>query len=243
MIRALVCDDEALVRSELAYALRGVEPEIEIAESADALEALAELRRGRFDVIFLDVRMPGLSGLDAMNVIAKAPNRPHVVFVSAHETHAVDAFEHAALDYLLKPVSRARLSLTLARLRAALAERANGGQASSALPERLPVIAGGRTRLVRLEEIRLVRADARAAGVVLFEETVRFRGSLRECESRLRGRRFLRVHRGYIVNLDRVVEVNPFFGGTYVLRVDDRAYSEVPVSRSYVRAMRAALGV
>ena len=240
MIRALICDDEALVRSELAFTLRRVEPEIELVESSNALEALAELQQERFDVIFLDVRMPGLSGLDAMTVISKAQNRPHVVFVSAHEGHALAAFEHAALDYLLKPVAEQRLQVTLQRLHAALDERV---PVSGRAIARLPVEAEGRTRLVRVAEVRVVSADERNVCVVLFDETVRFRGSLAECEERLRGQRFLRVHRGYIVNLDHIIEVSPSFGGTYVLRVDDRPRSEVPVSRSYVRSMRAALGV
>jgi len=240
MIRALICDDEALVRSDLAYTLRHVEPEIELVESSNALDALAELQQERFDVIFLDVRMPGLSGLDAMTVISKAQSRPLVVFVSAHEEHALEAFECAALDYLLKPVAAERLQITLRRLHAALDERnPPAGHASA----RLPVEADGRTRLVRIADVRVVSAGDRNVSVVLFDEIVRFRGSLAECEERLRGQRFLRVHRGFIVNLDHIIEVSPSFGGTYVLRVDDRPRSEVPVSRSYVRAMRAALGV
>lgn len=239
-VRALVCDDETLVRNELAYSLRRVEPETEIVECSSALDALAHLQQQRFDVLFLDVRMPRLSGLDAMSVISKLPDPPHVVFVSAHEDHAIAAFEVAALDYLLKPVSQHRLAMTLQRLQHAVSSRSAQPPRAAA---RLPVESASGTRFVALSEIRVVRADDRSVTVQLYDETARFRGSLAECTERLQGRRFLRVHRSFVVNLDRVAEVAPSFGGTYVVRMDDRARSHVPVSRTYVRAMRAALDI
>ena len=243
-MRALIVDDEALVRGELTYTLRRVEPSIEIVEAATAVEALGELQQQRFDVVFLDVRMPGLSGLDAMPVIERLPHRPHVVIVSAHESHAVDAFVRDAIDYLLKPVSEQRLARTMERLRVAPSpERAEAERAASPTGGRLPVEIEGRTRLVRVGDIRFVKADDHVVSVMTYDEQLRYRGSLTECADRLASHHFLRVHRSFIVNPEHVVEISPFFGGTYVLRVGDRARSEVPVSRSYVRSMREALGV
>jgi DNA-binding LytR/AlgR family response regulator len=235
-MRALVVDDEPLVRGELVYMLGKVARDCEVQEADSAAEALALLERTAFDVVFLDIRMPALSGLEAVAEFERLPKRPHVVFVSAYDDHAVDAFEVAALDYLLKPVTEERLAATLKRLRAQ-SRKVNGDVAASG---RLPVDVDGRTLLVKVDEIRYVEARGRIVSVSLFDERLRFRGSLAEAEERLERNGFLRVHRAYLVNPQRVVEVNPFLSGTYVLRVDDRARSEVPVSRNYVPAIRAA---
>ena len=237
-MRALICDDEALVRSELSYALARIEPESEIVEVDNAVDALALLGRDHFDVLFLDVEMHGLNGLDAMRIISNAKSPVPVVFVSAHDQHAVSAFEHAAVDYLLKPVSEARLARTLERLHATTPKK---------LPEtsidRLPVLHGERTRLLRISEIRYVEADSRGARVVTNDENARFRGTFAECVHRLENHAFLRVHRAYLVNVAHITEITPSFGGTFVLRVDNRERSEVPVSRSYVRTVRERLGL
>lgn len=237
-MRALICDDEPLVRSELAYTLLRVDADCIIAEASNALEALALLHQNRYDVLFLDVRMPGLSGLDAMQLLSKLRDAPQIVFVSAYEDHALAAFEHAAADYLLKPVNEARLARTVERIRERIGNR-SVNQATGVA--KLPVESNGGTRLVRITDIRFLRADDRAVSVFLREECVRFRGSLAECASRLSGLHFVRVHRSFFVNLDHIVEINASFAGTYVLRVDDRARSEVPVSRNYARSIRSVL--
>jgi len=239
-VRALICDDEPLVRNELAYTLLRVDEDCVIAEASNALEALALLHENRYDVLFLDVRMPGLSGLDAMQLISKLRDAPEIVFVSAHEDHALTAFEHAAVDYLLKPVNEARLARTVERIRKRLGE---GGSNHTPTAGKLPVECNGGTRLVRVADIRFLRADARAVSVFLREERVRYRGSLAQCVARLPGQRFIRVHRSFFVNIDHIVEINPSFAGTYVVRVDDKVRSEVPVSRNYARSVRNALGL
>lgn len=235
-MKALVVDDEPLVRSELVYALARLADDCEVREAENALEALALLQQSAYDVIFLDIHMPLLSGLDAMAVIARLPKPPQVVFVTAYADHALEAFEVAACDYLLKPVTEERLAATLRRIRA----RAGGTVAKNSATGRLPVEADGRTFLVRIDDVRFVEARGHVVTVMLFDQAFRFRGSLAECAQRLEAQGFLRVHRAYLVNPRRVVEVNPFMAGTYALRVDDRNRSEVPVSRNFVPAVRAA---
>jgi two-component system, LytTR family, response regulator len=240
-VRALVVDDEALVRSELVYALGKVAGEIDVTEAADAVEALRELAGAQYDVVFLDINLPGLSGLEATKVINALPSAPHVVFVTAHEKHAVGAFELAALDYVVKPVSEARLMQTLDRLRAvretAAPAAADGKLARVALED------GERTRLVKIAEIRYVQANGHLVTARIFDGDLRWKGSLSDAASRLEPSGFLRVHRAYLVNPERVVEVEPFFNGSYLLRVDDKARSEVPVSRNFLPAVRKALGL
>jgi DNA-binding LytR/AlgR family response regulator len=243
-MRALVVDDEPLVRSELVYALGKAAGDIEIAEAPDAVEALQKLAAAPYDVVFLDINLPGLSGLEATKVINALPSPPQVVFVTAHDEHALDAFELAAFDYVVKPVSEARLSRTLERLRAqprhaAAAHPASGGGATA----RVALEDGERTRLVKIAEIRYVAANGHVVAARLFDGDLRWKGSLSDAASRLEPSGFLRVHRAYLVNPERVVEVEPFFGGSYLLRVDDKSRSEVPVSRTYLPAVRKALGL
>jgi DNA-binding LytR/AlgR family response regulator len=240
-VRALVVDDEPLVRSELVYALGKVAGDIEVTEAADAVEALRELAGAAYDVVFLDISLPRLTGLEATKVINALPSPPHVVFVTAHEAHALDAFDLAAFDYVVKPVSQARLAQTVERLRALHPNGANSARRADA-PSRIALEDGERTRLVKVAEIRYVQANGHVVTARLFDGDLRWKGSLAEAAARFEPAGFLRVHRAYLVNPERVVEVEPFFGGSYLLRVDDKARSEVPVSRNYLPAVRKTLG-
>jgi len=235
-VKALVVDDEPIVRKDLAYTLGRVAPGCKIEEAESAVEALALLQTSSFDIVFLDIRMPGLDGLNAAAVINRLPKRTHVVFVTAFPDYALSAFDVAASDYLIKPVSEERLSDTLRRLRS---------ESSTKSPDqtehaRLPVVDEGRTLLLRIEDVRFVEARDHLVAVRLFDRSYRFRGSLAECASRLERHGFLRVHRAYIVNPRHVVEVNGFMAGSYIIRVDDRTRSEVPVSRNFAPAIRSA---
>ncbi len=228
-MRALVVDDEPLVRSELLYALERVAEDFTIVEASTAATALATLAAAPFDVVFLDIGLPGMNGIEAMTVINSLPHRPHVVFVTAFDEHALRAFELGATDYVVKPVNEERLAVTIARLRAARNPPTVTRSAPGAL--RLPLEDDDRRMLVRINEIRMVHANGHVVLATLNERELRFRGSLAECAIRLEPQGFLRVHRSYLVNPEHVVEIEPFFGGTYVLRLDDRRRSEAPVSR------------
>ncbi len=241
-MRALVVDDEPLVRSELVYALGRIGGEIEVGEAGDALEALRALAGEPYDVVFLDINLPGLSGIEASRVIGKLERAPQIVFVTADDSHAVDAFELAAVDYVVKPVSQARLARTVERLRA-LRGTAPVPALGAGAPLRVALEDGERQRLVRIAEIRYVQANGHLVTARVGEGDLRWKGSLTDAAARLEPCGFLRVHRAYLVNPERVVEVEPYFGGSYVLRVDDKVRSEVPVSRNYLPAVRKALGL
>jgi len=241
-MRALVVDDEALVRSELVYALGKVAGDIAVTEAPDAVEALRELAGSPYDVVFLDINLPGLSGLEATKIINALPAAPQVVFVTAHDGHAVDAFELAAFDYVVKPVSQARLARTVERLRAQRQNAMPAAAAANGTPARVALEDGERTRLVKTADIRYVQANGHVVTARVFDGDLRWKGSLAEAAARFEPAGFLRVHRAYLVNPERVVEVEPFFNGAYLLRVDDKTRSEVPVSRNYLAAVRQALG-
>ncbi|HEY4441510.1 MAG TPA: LytTR family DNA-binding domain-containing protein [Candidatus Elarobacter sp.] len=239
-MRVLVVDDEPLVRSELVYVLGKAAPDFEITEAADAVEALRMLAASPYDVAFVDINLPGLSGLEATKVIAALPSPPQVVFVTADDSRAVEAFELAAVDYVVKPVSQARLARTVERIRALREGTPSNG---ADVPRRVALEDGDRTRLVKVAEIRYVQASGHTVTARIGDGDLRWKGSLADAAARLEPAGFLRVHRAYLVNPERVVEVEPFFGGSYLLRVDDKARSEVPVSRGYLPAVRKALGL
>ncbi|MGZ3496826.1 MAG: LytR/AlgR family response regulator transcription factor [Vulcanimicrobiaceae bacterium] len=240
-ISALVVDDEALVRSELIYALKRIASDVEVVEADDAHRALELLRTQRFDVLFIDIRMPELDGLETVRILRQLPSAPSVVFVTAHDDHALEAFDLGAVDYLLKPVKSDRLAATLARVRAA--QGAPAGQAEPPAARKLPVDVDGRTVLLRVEDIRYCSMESRSVMVHTYDAAFRFRGTLADVRSRLDPYGFVQTHRGFLVNPEHVLEISPFFAGSYVVRVGNKERSQVPVSRSCVAQLRRVFSV
>jgi DNA-binding LytR/AlgR family response regulator len=239
-LHALVADDEALARDELVYMLRRVGGVSRVEQADSAIEALSLLRQSTFDVVFLDIRMPGLSGLEATQLVNELPNRPNVVFVTAFDEYALAAFDVAATDYLVKPVSELRLRRALERVSS---RRSLPAAPSGRVVQKLPVEGDGHTILVPIADIRTVHVRGHTALVRTFDAEYRSRSSLSELEDQLAAHDFLRVHRAYLVNPQHVLEVHPFFAGAYLLRMHDRAHSEVPVSRALAPRVRQALGL
>lgn len=241
-LRALVVEDEPPAREELAFRIREAEPGAEVTTAATAVDALRLIKQQRFDALFVDVQMPELTGLELVELVNGLAAPPAVVFVTAYEEHAVRAFELRAADYLMKPVSPARLRGTLVRLRAG-ASRTDGEAPARLLAEKLPVESAGKTILVDVTEIRFAQSTADVVRVHLERAEYPTRFSVTELERRLPRPQFLRIHRGCVVNLRRVVEIQPHFNGTYVLRVDDQAGSRLTVSRGRVKDLRTLLGI
>lgn len=236
-LKALVVDDEAPARSELRYLLAeagGVEV---IGEASSASEALQLIRALAYDVVFLDIDMPGLSGMQLAEAFAELDRAPAIVFVTAYSEHAVKAFEVEAADYLVKPVEVPRLRRAIERL--APAEQASAG----ARVERVPVEKAGKKLLLAVEEIFHVMAKDDYS--YLFTDGERYLStlSLAQLEQKLEPRGFFRVHRRFLVNLSQIKEVVPMYGGTLLLTLKDRASTQVPVSRRRVPALKRALGL
>ena len=216
-------------------------PAVDRVESAaSAEEALVALGDGAaIDAVFLDVRMPGLGGLELARVLRRFERSPAIVFVSAFDDAAVDAFEVAAVDYLVKPVSRRRLDEAIERA----ARRAAPEEPAAADDETLAVDAlrGGGTRLLPRSSVLYLQAHGDYVRVASSEGRYLVRARLSELEERWAGHGFVRVHRGFVVNLRRAVEVRPRLNGTAVLVMADGA--EVPIARRQVGELRRKLGV
>jgi DNA-binding LytR/AlgR family response regulator len=260
--RALIVDDEAPARAELRYLLEEIGSVQVVGEATNGEEALLLLRSLDYDLVLLDVRMPGGSGLEVAAALRDLPRRPQVVFTTAYPDHAVDAFDLAAADYLVKPFDADRLRRALDR---ALAHaEASSGEAASASPAsaggsdeapanalsspdveplvRIPVTKDGRTVLVDGAAVVYASAARGYSYLKLADERLLVTFSLNELERRLRGHYF-RTHRSYLVNLDHVRELVPDFQGSLVLVMDDRQRSRVEVSRRHARELRRRLGL
>lgn len=241
----LAVDDEQPALDDLARMLRASGAVGEVVCASTGEDALRLLSERTFDALFLDVRMPHLDGLELAGVLNRFAHRPAVVFVSAHEDAAVDAFALRAHDYLMKPVSRRRMHEALARV---TGESTNGSAnatpaAEAAETDILPVdnLRGGGTRLLHRSEILYLQAHGDYVRVVTEEGRYLLRGSLHDVEERWQRHGFVRVHRGYVANLNRAVELRPALNGTASVVFGDG--SEIPVARRQVGELRRRLGV
>lgn len=230
----LVVDDEGPALADLAQQLRSLDDTDQVQTAAGGQEALRTLAEHPFDAVFLDVRMPGIDGLELARVLRRFEAPPAVVFVSAYETGAVGAFELKALDYLMKPVSRRRLAEAIRRVRES--RGAAGSRSDDLVP--LPTLRGG-TRLVPRESILFLQADGDYVRVICDRERFLMRGRVSDLARRWRPHGFVQVHRGYVANLRRAVEVRPLLNGTAVLAFPDGR--EIPVARRKVAELRREL--
>lgn len=242
-LRALIVDDEPPARAELRYQLE-LEGRVEvIGEAQSAREALALMQALDYDVVFLDIEMPALNGIQLAERLREAEHgSPLVVFVTAHDRHAVRAFDVQAADYLLKPVEPRRLRETIDRLRQ-LRQPVEVGPAPAATRDAAPRFLAGHEGEsafpVALDEISYLAAQGDAVHLVTTEgRQLQLRGAtLTEMEHVLPADRFFRCHRGYLVQVHEVAEIVPFFNGTFILRMKG-SRDEVPVSRSNVRRLK-----
>ncbi|KKM12384.1 hypothetical protein SY88_04385 [Clostridiales bacterium PH28_bin88] len=256
MIRAMVVDDEVLSRDELKYLLE-VYPEIEVCgEAANGESALELFNRLRPDVVFLDIQMPGVGGLAVARVLMQEQDPPVVVFATAYDQHAIEAFELNAMDYLLKPFSEERLDYTVQRLKRnvrkkdhlverleRLVSKLESGVLHQGAPVKLAVEAEERLVLLSHPDVAYAYVEGRHVYLKTRERTYRSGYSMQELESKLPTPPFFRCHRGYLVNMDWVKEIHPWFNGAYQLVLDDKENSEVPVSRLSVKEMRSLLNI
>ncbi len=232
-LRALIADDEPMARARLSRLL-GEDGGVDIvAECVDGADALAAIRNHRPDVAFLDIRMPGIDGLQVAAHAADA--RTRIVFVTAFAEHALHAFDNAAVDYLLKPCSPQRLQATLGRVRERLAP------AADAYPERLLLHAGARMRLVPVAEIDALLACANYVEVHCGETRHLARDTLAAVEARLDPARFVRIHRSRIVRIGAVRDIELLPSGQYLLRLHGGL--RLSSGRSHRERVRAALGM
>lgn len=243
--RCLIVDDEAPAREELRYLLGTIEGTQVVGEAANGEEALLLLRSLDYDLVLLDIKMPGGTGLAVAEAIRGAPNAPKIIFTTAYPDFAVQAFDVDAVDYLVKPFDAERLGRAIDRALTGRSEETGPQPVQPPVgesPVRIPVQQGDRTVLVAETSILFATAARGYSYLQLPEERVLVSFSLNDLERRLSGR-FFRTHRSYLVNLDHVRELRPDTNGALVLLLDDPRRSRVEVSRRQARDLRRRLGL
>jgi DNA-binding LytR/AlgR family response regulator len=248
----LAVDDERSQLDDLARLLRSSPLVDEVECAADGHEALLKASEHRYDAIFLDVRMPALDGVELARVLRRFATPPQLVFVSAYDSAAVDAFELRAVDYLRKPVARRRLEEALDRVAEATetvaAEHAPpapapaaGAQANGNDVIAVANVRGGGTRLVARSDILYVQAHGDYVRIVTPDGRYLLRATLAELEQRWQQHGFARVHRQHLANLHRAIEIRPLLGGTAELVFPGG--ETVPIARRHTAELRRLVGL
>lgn len=249
MLSVVIADDEQLARDEIAYLLKQF-PGVELVGSAsNGLEAAEMIENAEPDAAFLDVQMPGLDGL---GVIRRLRERdvplPYFVLATAYDNYAIEAFRLEAIDYLLKPIEKERLGETLDRIRRAASEsRAEHKPTETSAPatpageprSKIVVRAGTRHWIVDASDIIYATIDEGLITIVTtqFEGEANYR-TIEELQSSLDPNTFWRVHRSYLVNINRIREVIPWFKSSFMLKMEDKKGAEIPVSRVQTKRLR-----
>lgn len=236
-LRVLAVDDEAPARAELAYLLGRDDRVAEVQTAGDGAEALRMLEDTPYDALFVDIRMPGLDGLDLARVLRRFTSPPAVVFVSAYDQHALEAFDLRAVDYLMKPVRDERLAEAVGRVLEARGRVAPAPAAPEDDDETIAVELGGVTRFVKRSDVKYVEAHGDYARLVTGDGRHLVRVSLALLEEQWAPAGFVRIHRRWLVPLDAIDEVRTD-GGRVSVRVGDAV---LQVSRRHTRELRDRL--
>jgi two-component system LytT family response regulator len=229
-MRTLIVDDEPLARRRLARLLREADDVEIVAECQSGPEAIEAIRREAPDLVFLDVQMPGTDGFGVLEGIA-GDRPPIIVFITAYDQYAIQAFEAQAIDYLLKPFSRERFEAMMVRVRSAFARTAPDAfvrqmrelvarHRQNQGAQRIVARSVGRVALVNVDDVDWIQAEGNYARLHTARESQLVRETLRSLSARLPAR-FRRIHRGTIVNVDRVTELKPGLRGDYVVVLRD----------------------
>jgi two-component system LytT family response regulator/two-component system response regulator LytT len=253
IISALVVDDEPLARNELTFLLKDFAEVDVIGTASNGLEAVALIEDLEPDLVFLDVQMPGLDGLGVIQKLEEAEiPMPRFVLATAYDSYAVQAFRLDALDYLLKPIEKERLAETILRARKEIQEKtpARAVSREEAVPAsrsnfqraKILVKSTGRNFIVDAQDVIYATIDDGLITVVTaaIEGESNYR-TIEELQSNLDPEMFWRVHRSYLVNINRIREVIPWFKSSYQIRMDDKKHTEIPVSRVQTKRLRALL--
>jgi len=254
-LSVVIVDDEQLARDELAYLLQDV-PDVEvIAQGKNGVEAVNLIREHSPDLVFLDVQMPGLDGFGVIKkLVERKVPPPQIIFATAFDQYAVRAFEVNAVDYLLKPFDKKRVAEAVDRARRNLESTTPSGDKLDTLvrlleqqkPQQAKILlkAGGRLFLVDQKDICYASIEDGVITVVAHQmEGQSNCRTLEELLASLDPAMFWRAHRSFLVNINRIKEVVPWFKSSYQIRMDDKKQTEIPVSRAQTRRLRELFGL
>ena len=254
-LSAVIVDDEQLARDELSYLLKSVDDIDIVAQGSNGLEAVNLIKEHSPDLVFLDVQMPGLDGFGVIKkLLDKKISVPQIVFATAFDQYAVKAFEVNAIDYLLKPFDKKRVVQAIDKARKKLQGSSAGSEKLETLvkmleaqrPQNSKVLVRAAGRLLLVEQKDVCFASIEDGVISVVSTTLEGQSNCRTLEELLDGLdsdMFWRAHRSYVVNINRIKEVVPWFKSSYQLRMDDRKQTEIPVSRAQTKRLRELFGL
>lgn len=235
IIRAMIAEDEAMARKELMYLLQD-EEDILLSPHAESGEELIEqYRLHKPDVIFLDVEMPGMSGVEAAKAITEMKEEsPLFIFTTAYDEYAMDAFDIEAIDYLLKPYEEANFKRAISRLRKAISSKESKHAVIEQQPatDKLLIDDGERMVVLSPDSIYYAVPHKKQLEIHTEDKVIRSKMTLQELEDKLKNHSFFRTHRSYLVNLNHILEITPWFNGTSNVTLKDKEQTKIPVSRA-----------
>ncbi|HEY6272649.1 MAG TPA: LytTR family DNA-binding domain-containing protein [Terriglobales bacterium] len=249
-LSAVIIDDEQLARDELSYLLKSVDDVSVVAQGRNGLEAVTLIKDHAPDLVFLDVQMPGLDGFGVIKkLIDKKIAMPQIIFATAYDQYAVKAFEVNAIDYLLKPFDKKRVTLALEKARKKVQTAAADNQKLDTLmkmleaqrPQNSKVLLRSAGRLMLVDQKDVCFASIEDGIISVVATHLEGQSNCRTLEELLGGLdadMFWRAHRSFVVNINRIKEVVPWFKSSYQLRMDDKKQTEIPVSRAQTRRLR-----
>lgn len=237
-MRCIIVDDEYPARMELRYFIEKYK-EIEIiGEFEDSIQALNFFEKNNVEIIFLDINMPNMNGMTFAKLISKFEKKPKIIFITAYAEHAVEAFSIKALDYILKPFSEGRITNTLENL--IKSNKSNKIKEDKGIA-RITLWKNEKMHVVSLDEISVFEACERETKVYVKKEIYFSKQKISYLEKEL-PKYFFRTHRSYIVNIDKIKEVIPWFNSTYNLKVENLGV-DIPVSRNKLKEFRNLLNI
>ncbi|MEW9124079.1 MAG: LytTR family DNA-binding domain-containing protein [Thermotaleaceae bacterium] len=233
-MNCIIVDDEYPAIQELTYFITNFSSIKILEKFDDSIKALEYIQNHSMDIVFLDISMPKLDGLALSRVIHTLKNKPLLVFISAYREHALEAFEVAAFDYILKPYSENRIVDTLKRLEDYKAPKGNISKLALWKDEKMFV--------VNIEDIYYCKANEHEVFIVEKENQYKITSTISAFYKKLPHEKFFRCHRSYIVNLDKISEIIPWFNNTYMLKLQG-IEDEVPVSRQNISTFKQLMGI
>jgi DNA-binding LytR/AlgR family response regulator len=248
LMKAFIIDDESPARRELKYLLGRITDVEVVGEASSGATGLKEIQKLKPDVVFLDIQMPGLDGLGVSRILLESPHKPLLVFATAFQEYAVEAFEVEAFDYILKPFSPERVNKSVAKARDflnhaplksadLLITRAEVRKPSETA-KRVPLFKGEKIIPTAPEKILFIGCQGGELFVYTQEGKFKAKSAMHEMEQKLSPFGFIRTHRSFLVNINHVLEVIPWFNGSYKLTMDDKEKTEVLVSRYNVKDLK-----
>lgn len=245
MLNILIVDDEKYIRDELKYFLEKYDDVNICGECGEGEEAIEMSKNLEPDVVFLDIELQDMNGILVARRLLERKKIPFIVFATAYDDYAIQGFEMEAVDYLVKPFLEDRIKVTLDRIRRQYElKRGNSGKTEVDIKlDKLCVNKGERIVLLDIKEIKYIHSVDHNIIVHTLKDKYTCNYTLKELEGRFKSEKLIRTHKGYIVNIDYVNEIIPWFNYTYKIKLKDGENTEIPVSRNYLKQFKNILGL